>query len=139
MEIKYDVNEEKFFDVTTPGIAAYATHKQIKEYYDKILAKHKIQDCTPKQWDHCRVEKMGCGGCYYDHGIHSNTKHPYEVNTLRIPEAGDSIKCLHCGSVIAQIGLGVPIYCEVCYQDILTKYQKDQLKIKKAAEELLKK
>ena len=22
--------------------------------------------CTGKQWDHCRVEKMGCKGCYYD-------------------------------------------------------------------------
>ena len=22
--------------------------------------------CTGKEWDHCRVEKMGCTGCYYD-------------------------------------------------------------------------
>ena len=22
--------------------------------------------CTGKQWDSCRVEKMGCTGCYYD-------------------------------------------------------------------------
>lgn len=22
--------------------------------------------CTGKQWDSCRVEKMGCKGCYYD-------------------------------------------------------------------------
>lgn len=22
--------------------------------------------CTGKEWDHCRVEKMGCGGCYYN-------------------------------------------------------------------------
>ena len=22
--------------------------------------------CTGKEWDHCRVEKMGCIGCYYD-------------------------------------------------------------------------
>lgn len=22
--------------------------------------------CTGKEWDHCRVEKMGCPGCYYD-------------------------------------------------------------------------
>ena len=22
--------------------------------------------CTGKEWDTCRVEKMGCPGCYYD-------------------------------------------------------------------------
>ena len=22
--------------------------------------------CTDKEWMHCRVEKMGCSGCYYD-------------------------------------------------------------------------
>ena len=22
--------------------------------------------CTSEKWDHCRVEKMGCPGCYYD-------------------------------------------------------------------------
>ena len=22
--------------------------------------------CTDKEWQHCRVEKMGCDGCYYD-------------------------------------------------------------------------
>ena len=22
--------------------------------------------CTGKEWEHCRVEKMGCSGCYYD-------------------------------------------------------------------------
>lgn len=22
--------------------------------------------CTDKEWQHCRVEKMGCSGCYYD-------------------------------------------------------------------------
>ena len=22
--------------------------------------------CTGDEWDHCRVEKMGCTGCYYD-------------------------------------------------------------------------
>ncbi len=25
--------------------------------------------CTGKEWDHCRVEKMGCKGCYYDERI----------------------------------------------------------------------
>lgn len=22
--------------------------------------------CGDKEWQHCRVEKMGCTGCYYD-------------------------------------------------------------------------
>ena len=22
--------------------------------------------CTDKEWKHCRVEKMGCSGCYYE-------------------------------------------------------------------------
>ena len=22
--------------------------------------------CTEKEWDYCRVEKMGCKGCYYE-------------------------------------------------------------------------
>ena len=22
--------------------------------------------CSDKEWQHCRVEKMGCKGCYYD-------------------------------------------------------------------------
>lgn len=25
--------------------------------------------CTDKEWQHCRVEKMGCTGCYYDEEI----------------------------------------------------------------------
>lgn len=25
--------------------------------------------CTGKEWDTCRVEKMGCTGCYYDEKI----------------------------------------------------------------------
>lgn len=24
-----------------------------------------VTTCTPKEWDTCRVEKMGCPGCYY--------------------------------------------------------------------------
>jgi len=25
--------------------------------------------CDDKEWQHCRVEKMGCRGCYYDENI----------------------------------------------------------------------
>ena len=34
--------------------------------------------CTDKEWQHCRVEKMGCTGCYYDEKniyIHYGSKH----------------------------------------------------------------
>lgn len=35
--------------------------------------------CTDKEWKHCRVEKMGCDGCYYDDKeniyIHYGAKH----------------------------------------------------------------
>lgn len=24
------------------------------------------EKCTDKEWQHCREEKMGCGGCYYN-------------------------------------------------------------------------
>lgn len=27
-----------------------------------------LEKCGDKEWQHCRVEKMGCIGCYYDHG-----------------------------------------------------------------------
>lgn len=30
--------------------------------------------CTDKEWQHCRVEKMGCKGCYYDIRKISNVK-----------------------------------------------------------------
>lgn len=26
----------------------------------------KKEKCTDKEWQHCRVEKMGCKGCHYD-------------------------------------------------------------------------
>lgn len=25
-----------------------------------------MQSCTDKEWNNCRVEKMGCPGCHYD-------------------------------------------------------------------------
>ena len=29
--------------------------------------------CTGKEWDHCRVEKMGCFGCYHNENKKDNT------------------------------------------------------------------
>ena len=39
--------------------------------------------CTGKEWDTCRVEKMGCTGCYYDE---------IEVNEYLRTESGDIFK-----------------------------------------------
>lgn len=39
--------------------------------------------CTGKEWDTCRVEKMGCKGCYYDNTeIESNIKNLKEIVSL---------------------------------------------------------
>lgn len=32
------------------------------------------EKCTGKQWDSCRVEKMGCSGCYYESRSDDNSK-----------------------------------------------------------------
>lgn len=34
--------------------------------------------CTDKEWDHCRVEKMGCRGCYYSE-MEENIKEDVEI------------------------------------------------------------
>lgn len=39
--------------------------------------------CGDKEWQHCRVEKMGCTGCYYDE---------IEVNEYIRTESGDIFK-----------------------------------------------
>lgn len=131
--IAYNIEEQKFINTVDGGIA---THEEIKDHYDRILREHKVQDCTPKEWDHCRVEKMGCAGCYYDHGIHLLTAeekplnfHPLmkkpklppipKVNLkydgeLKIPEIADRAKCLHCNG-------DNPVYCEPCYQLLINR------------------
>lgn len=96
------------------------------------------QSCTPKEWDTCRVEKMGCRGCYYDVPKHilTNKEQPlnqhvllkppafniepavlkkqYGSDELHISDDCDTHKCLHCGS-------GVPAYCEFCYQAAINR------------------
>lgn len=54
--------------------------------------------CNDKEWQHCRVEKMGCKGCYYDESI-----------------IGKKVKILHkeydgvTGRVIEECGSGYKI------------------------------
>lgn len=86
------------------------------------------QSCTPKEWDTCRVEKMGCRGCYYDIPKHilTNKEQPYIIvkpyvelkkqygsDEIKIPKIADTKKCLHCGGEN-------PVYCETCYQLLVT-------------------
>lgn len=30
-----------------------------------------MKECTDKEWQHCRVEKMSCEGCYYENKLKS--------------------------------------------------------------------
>lgn len=44
--------------------------------------------CTGKEWDHCRVEKMGCKGCYYDE---KNQEIEDYINNMSEEEMNDFI------------------------------------------------
>lgn len=40
--------------------------------------------CTDKEWQHCRVEKMGCPGCYYDEiKVDKDTKIPIDLDGIK--------------------------------------------------------
>lgn len=99
------------------------------------------QTCTPKEWDHCRVEKMGCPGCYYDNNASKKDSTSLKIRAeevklrydgeLKIPEYEEqpcipddcnTHFCLHCGK-------GIPSYCENCYQMIILKNSSLQLQL----------
>lgn len=47
--------------------------------------------CTGKEWDHCRVEKMGCPGCYYFQQLYEIVDEPEndeEVWKKKVKEYG---------------------------------------------------
>lgn len=46
--------------------------------------------CTGKEWDHCRVEKMGCKGCYYND---DRTEINNAVKILKEIEPKDLLDC----------------------------------------------
>ena len=51
--------------------------------------------CTGKEWDTCRVEKMGCHGCYYDEieiGEHIRNKEGYIGKVNKIIQTDEYIK-----------------------------------------------
>ena len=45
--------------------------------------------CSGKEWDHCRVEKMGCKGCYYDENKNKEKGKKTKKNITRIWKSTD--------------------------------------------------
>ena len=45
--------------------------------------------CTGKEWDTCRVEKMGCPGCYFDDEVFFKYNPRQEENTENKIEQGE--------------------------------------------------
>lgn len=41
----------------------------------KLERNDKQMKCTGKEWDTCRVEKMGCKGCYYNKNLEEGENH----------------------------------------------------------------
>lgn len=107
------------------------------------------QTCTPKEWNTCRVEKMGCRGCYYDVPKHilTNKEQPLNQHVLRktpifypdkIPPNSQYLDPVtlkeqydyDCEIKIPEIvdikkclhcNNGKPVYCEACYNLLITK------------------
>ena len=119
-------------------------HKMINDELSRVLSENSLkQTCTPKEWDGCRVEKMGCEGCNYDVNKNKIVQFPknrivgeqkIESAKLNIkapdlnvainvrpngnigvmPKELDPSKCRHCGG-------DQPAYCEECYQLLVNK------------------
>ena len=119
-------------------------HKMINDELSRVLSENSTkQSCTPKEWDGCRVEKMGCEGCNYDvdknkivqfpknrivseqkiESAKLNIKAPdlnVAINVRPndnigvIPKELDPSKCRHCEG-------DQPAYCEECYQLLVNR------------------
>lgn len=62
-KLQKELNEENL------RCAKYAVeNNDLKEKNEEASKKYSelIKKCTDKEWQHCKVEKMGCEGCYYD-------------------------------------------------------------------------
>lgn len=108
------------------------------------------QSCTPKEWDTCRVEKMGCRGCYYDVPKHILTNKEQSLNQhvltrppifnpnelpphsqYNIPpvklndphDYGSEIKIPEIADTKKCLHCSGenPVYCETCYQLLVTR------------------
>lgn len=61
--------------------------------------------CTGKEWDTCRVEKMGCTGCYYDEieadeFIRTTSGHIFKVDKERKVLQGIKFLNVQYGNII---------------------------------------
>lgn len=64
LKIYYNPIEQVYKSKLTNEVC---THEWINEELARVLNENvSKQTCTPKEWDGCRVEKMGCEGCTYD-------------------------------------------------------------------------
>ena len=119
-------------------------HKMINDELSRVLNENSLkQTCTPKEWDGCRVEKMGCEGCSYDVNKNKIVQFPknrivseQKIESAKlnikapdlnvainvrpndnigvIPKELDPSKCRHCGG-------DQPAYCEECYQLLVNR------------------
>lgn len=119
-------------------------HKMINDELSRVLSENSTkQSCTPKEWDGCRVEKMGCKGCTYDVNKNKIVQFPknrivseQKIESAKlnikapdlnvainvrpngnigvIPKELDPSKCRHCGG-------DQPAYCEECYQLLVNR------------------
>lgn len=123
-------------------------HKMINDELSRVLSENSMkQSCTPKEWDGCRVEKMGCEGCTYDVNkskVVLFPKHKLTTKEEPINQHPDMVKLTaKVSSLEAAINatgemLGVilkeldpskcrhcggdqPAYCETCYQLLINK------------------
>ena len=101
--------------------------------------------CKPKDWDWCRVEKMGCEGCYFNNdnnrykemnktwnkAAHSTTDF-CDALILAMQNTGkqfgikkeiDENKCYVCGNA-------EPHYCEGCYQKLIENNLKMSIELR---------
>lgn len=119
-------------------------HKMINDELSRVLSENSTkQSCTPKEWDRCRVEKMGCEGCSYDANKNKIVQFPknrivseQKIESAKlnikapdlnvainvrpngdiglVPKELDPSKCRHCGG-------DQPAYCEECYQLLVNR------------------
>lgn len=80
--------------------------------------------CTGKEWDTCRVEKMGCKGCYYDEK---------EFVTFTKDEEAINVYFVKDGIKVADILMGVAATIKI----IMEETGKDKETVLKVVNEMI--
>lgn len=80
--------------------------------------------CTGKEWDTCRVEKMGCKGCYYDEK---------EFVTFTKDEEAINVYFVKDGIKVADILMGVAAIIKI----IMEETGKDKETVLKIVNEII--